>query len=345
MTMQQTASLGAPSETSAALPASANHDVGGAVKQYREHDPRLPAHSPFYFLQMTDLHIRAPGVLAYRKVDTAGYLRQAVAHVLTLQPSPAAIVVTGDLVDKGSVDEYEHLKTLLAPLPMPIYMLVGNHDGREGLRAVFDAPYLHEGGAFVQYTVDIGGAKEHGDAVASKPIRLIALDTLEPGRSGGFLCEKRLAWLEAALESARGLPVVVAMHHPPFATGIGHMDEALLDAHSSARIAEIIARHPNVERIIAGHLHREIHARFSGTIVSTAGSTAHQVCLDLQDNAPSAFTMEPPTAVIHRWQPSPGLPLDPRTGLNGGLVSHLSYLAKYDGPYPFHEPDGGLIDQ
>lgn len=309
------------------------------------HDPRLPAHSPFYFVQLTDLHIRAPGVLAYRKVDTAHYLRQAVAHVSTLNPAPAAVVVTGDLVDQGSVAEYQHLQALLAPLPMPIFLLVGNHDGREGLRAVFDAPYLRQNGEFVQYTVDIGGNDGSNGAPQCKPVRLIALDTLEPGRSGGFLCEARLAWFETALENARGLPVVVALHHPPFVTGIGHMDEAVLDAASSARLAEIIARHPNVERVIAGHLHREIHARFGGTIVSTAGSTAHQVCLDLRDAAPSAFTMEPPTAVLHRWQPAPGLPVDPRTDLNGGLVSHLSYLAHYDGPYPFHDANGALIDQ
>ncbi|WP_347554245.1 phosphodiesterase [Robbsia sp. KACC 23696] len=335
MTMQQTTTHDV----------TANAAQQGVASAAPSHDPRLPAHAPFYFVQLTDLHIRAPGVLAYRKVDTAVYLRQAVAHVLSLDPAPAAVVVTGDLVDKGSVEEYMHLQALLAPLPMPIYMLVGNHDGREGLRAVFDAPYLREGGAFVQYTADIGGNDGSDGKPTCSPVRLIALDTLEPGRSGGFLCAQRLDWFEAALEDARGLPVVVALHHPPFATGIGHMDEALLDAASSARLAEIVARHPNVERIIAGHLHREIHARFGGTIVSTAGSTAHQVCLDLRDDAPSAFTMEPPTAVIHRWQPAPGLPADPRSGLGGGLVSHLSYLATYDGPYPFHEPDGGLIDR
>ena len=330
-----------PSGTAEA--ASAPHYQGRP--SHAASDPRLPAHAPFYFVQLTDLHIRAPGVLAYRKVDTAHYLRQAVAHVLTLDPAPAAVVVTGDLVDKGSIDEYRHLQTLLAPLPMPVFMLVGNHDERAGLRAVFDAPYLREGGEFVQYAVDIGGSDGSDGAAPCRPVRLIALDTLAPGHSGGVLCDKRLAWFEAALENARGLPVVVALHHPPFVTGIGHMDEAVLDAAGSARLADIIARHPNVERIIAGHLHREIHARFGGTIVSTAGSTAHQVCLDLRDAAPSAFTMEPPTAVLHRWQPSPGLPADSRTGLNGGLVSHLSYLAHYDGPYPFHEADGGLIDQ
>jgi Icc protein len=69
------------------------------------------------------------------------------------------------------------------------------------------------------------------------------------------------------------------MHHPPFATGITHMDNFGLD--NAAELAEIVVRHPQVERILCGHLHRTIDRRFAGTVAGTAPSTAHQIRLNL----------------------------------------------------------------
>ena len=78
--------------------------------------------------QISDLHIKRPGALAYRRVDTAAYLSRCVAALNALEPRPDAVIVTGDLVDQGEPEQYEHLKALLAPLAIPYYLLVGNHD-------------------------------------------------------------------------------------------------------------------------------------------------------------------------------------------------------------------------
>jgi 3',5'-cyclic AMP phosphodiesterase CpdA len=189
------------------------------------------------------------------------------------------------------------------------------------LRAAFpDRAELHSGGEFVQYAFDAGA------------LRVIALDSLVPGESGGTLCDARLAWLEAQLDAASGKPTVVALHHPPFVCGIGHMDELRLDPAAADKLAALIARYPNVERVICGHVHRPIFVRFGGTIASAVPGPAHQVALDLRDDAPSAFVMEPPAYALHLY--------DPATG----LVTHHAYVDAADGPYPFYEPEGALID-
>lgn len=271
-------------------------------------------------IQITDLHIKPPGALAYGQVDTAEFLRRAIVRLNAISPRPDAVVITGDLVDAGRLDEYRLLKALLDDLTLPYYLLVGNHDARDTLRQIFtDHDYLFTGGDFVQYVADIGN------------VRLIALDSLDVGKPGGTLCPARIEWLADALDDAADKPVIVALHHPPFVTGIGHMDQALLDETSTSRLAELLSSYPNIERVIAGHLHREIHTRFAGTLASTAGSTAHQVCLDLRPDAPSAFTMEPPSYVVHRWH-------------GGALVSHLGYVDTYAGPFPFHDMTGRLLD-
>lgn len=271
--------------------------------------------------QITDLHIKQGGKLAYGRVDTADALQRCVARINALLPRPDAVVITGDLVDIGRAEEYATLRALLDALAMPYYLLIGNHDHREHLRAAFpDHAYLQQGGEFIQFAIDLG------------PLRLIALDTQQPPTSGGTLCAARLDWLSAQLNEAAERPVVIGMHHPPFNTGIAHMDAIGLDSEATAALAERLRPWPNVERIICGHLHRPIQVRFAGTLASTCPSPAHQVALDLSADGPSAFVMEPGGFLLHLWDPAQG------------LISHQACVDVADGPYPFFEDSGALID-
>lgn len=259
--------------------------------------------------QISDTHIRPKGVLAMDRVDTAGYLARAVTHINALRPAPALVLLTGDLVDAGMAEEYAHLRELLAPLAMPVYVIPGNHDARDALRAAFNAHRYLPADGFLHYAVDEG------------PLRLIALDTLTPGASHGELCDRRLAWLEARLAET-GKPTILFMHHPPFDVGMTEFDDCRLNV-GAERMAEIVRKHPQVERVLCGHVHRPIQVRWAGTVASIAPSTAHQATLDLEPNAPLMFSMEPPAVALHQWRPGTG------------LVTHLSYIGDYDGPYPF----------
>ena len=272
----------------------------------------------FILGQVSDLHIKSPGKLSYRVVDCAAMLARCVEEILRLPQLPDAIVITGDLVDFGRADEYAHLRQLLAPLTMPYYLLPGNHDERNALRESFpDHAYLRQWQPYVQYAID------------DWPVRIVAIDTVIPGEGGGRLDAQRLGWLDKTLSERRDKPTVVVMHHPPFPTLIGHMDKVGLQGGEA--LAGVISRHPQVERVLCGHLHRPIQYRFAGTIASTAPSPAHQVALDLSPQAASRFKMEPPGFQLHAW----------RKGV--GIVSHTAFIGDFAGPYPFFE-GGQLID-
>ncbi|KVU29770.1 phosphodiesterase [Burkholderia ubonensis] len=270
--------------------------------------------------QISDLHIKRPGQLAYQRVDTAAALARCIARLNALEPRPDAVLVTGDLVDFGRDDEYRHLRDLLAPLEIPYYLMVGNHDDRAALRRAFaDRPEWQDG-EFVQYAFDVGA------------VRVLALDSQVPGASAGDLCDARLAWLAAQLDASRDRPVIVALHHPPFASGIGHMDALRLAPAAAAKLDALLRGYPNVERVLCGHVHRTMFARFGGTIASAVPAPAHQVAFDLRDNAPSAFRLEPPAFAVHRHTP------------DAGVITHHVYVDEGDGPYPFYEPTGELVD-
>lgn len=272
--------------------------------------------------QISDTHILAPGKLyrgpvetaaagaerVYSEFDTAPYLARAVAALNAAVPRPDLAVVTGDLVDHGDPAEYEHLCALLAPLTMPVFVIPGNHDTREPLRQAFRRGGYLPAGGYLQY------------AIEDYPLRIVALDTLIPGNHRGTLCAERLGWLDAALAARPGQPTAVVMHHPPFLTGIEHMDKYGLD--NAAGLAEIIARHPQVERILCGHLHRAIDRRFAGTVAGTAPATAHQITLDLNPAAPLRFIFEPPGYQLHLWSEE------------GGLVTHTAVFGDWTGPDP-----------
>ena len=267
--------------------------------------------------QLTDLHLRAPGSLAYGRVDTNDFFRKAIDELARLSPAPDAYLLTGDLTDFGRADEYAQLARGIGQLGKPAYLLPGNHDERAAMRAAFPAhAHLQGDLPFIQYRIDLGG------------LALLTLDTVVPRQSHGILDAARLDWLREHLDHTT--PTVIAMHHPPFTTHIGHMDRiGLLEG--SAELEALLAGHRNIERIVCGHLHRSIQARFANTFASTGPSPAHQVTLDLNPDAPSSFRMEPPGYQLHVWR-------------GGRLVTHTGVFGAYAGPYPFHDPRGALLD-
>lgn len=266
-------------------------------------------------VQLSDPHIVAPGRLLMDRIDTSALLARAVASVLALEPPATAVVLTGDLVDRGSAEEYAHLQQLLAPLSCPVWLMPGNHDSVEAMRLAFpDHSELKPAtdtalSPFVLWVREVAG------------LRLVALDTVVAGTSHGALCKQRLTWLDRTLAAEPEQPTVVAMHHPPFATGIGHMDGIGLRQGSDA-MADVLRRHPQVERVICGHLHRPIVRRFGGTVAITVPSTAHQIALDLCEAGPAAWRQESPGYALHAL-------------VDGALVTHGVTLGEFGPAEPY----------
>jgi Icc protein len=177
------------------------------------------------------------------------------------------VLVSGDLADGGTPAEYERVRELLSPLPMPVHVLPGNHD-----RLDWDGPY----------------AADVGD------LRLIACDTTKPGHDDGHL---DLDWLEAQLATSTA-PTIVAMHHPPLLTGIGGLDAIGLPERERAALGALLARSPQVVRVAAGHVHRAAFATLAGCPVVTCPGTNWQTKLEIGTPGFSVVA-EPPAFIVH----------------------------------------------
>jgi 3',5'-cyclic AMP phosphodiesterase CpdA len=211
--------------------------------------------------QLSDPHVR----VGPDDQGSAAALAKAVEAVLALTPLPTAVLVTGDLAEHAAPAEYERFAELVAPLPMPVHVLPGNHDD-------LDWPGPH--------SVDCGGT------------RVVLCDTHIPGRDDGHL---DLDWL--ATQIAEG-PTIVAMHHPPLLTGIGGLDAIGLPEPERAALAELLSRSPQVTRVTAGHVHRTAFATLGGCQVTTCASTNLQAKLEI--GSPGFTTVpEPPAFLVH----------------------------------------------
>jgi Icc protein len=182
-----------------------------------------------------------------------------------------------------------------------LYVLPGNHDDRRALRRNFGVP--GEADEPVRYSVDLG------------PLRLVVLDTTQPGEVAGELDANQLNWLDAELSTAPDQLTLVAMHHPPILTGIPGWDEIGLSTLDRRALADVIGRHRQVRRLVCGHVHRTIAGELAERPVLVVSSTYVQGRLQfLSDELELAA--EPAGFAVH-------------VVAGGELISHVQ---------PVHEP-------
>lgn len=271
--------------------------------------------------QMSDIHLKPEGELAYGVADTAKSLARAVSHINELAPRPDLVLITGDLVDEGAEESYVLLRKLLSRLKPPFVIIPGNHDHKATLFRTFpEHKYLGETvedtGEYICFSID------------RYPVRLVGLDTVTPGEHGGGLGPERLAWLDRTLCERPHTPTLVFMHHPPFPSAIGHMDREGFRGHFDLK--GMLQSHLQVERLLCGHVHRPVFRRFGGTIATVCPAIGMQVVLDLCPQAPSCFVLEPPSIMLHLWTNLWGEPT---------LLTHISivedHLGQFSGPHPF----------
>lgn len=261
--------------------------------------------------QITDVHI------GFDPDDVDEFNRQRLDHLLARisdGPNPPdALIVSGDLADKGDAQSYATLASVLAATGWPILPCVGNHD----IRDVFDDhfPGHRDANGFVQYVRDVG------------PLRFIVIDTLEEGRHGGAFCDVRAAWLKARLAERPDTPTWIIMHHPPVDSGIVWMTTDQREPWVET-FAAAIADAPQLGGLICGHLHRSLTVPWRGLTVAICSSVAPQVALDLRpidveapDNRPM-IVAEDPAYAMHHWNGSELVSFFERAGPSQTLASY-----------------------
>src|ERR1043165_3107903 len=158
---------------------------------------------PIHIAQISDLHIKPPGSLAYGRVDTAKALERCIATLNEFDPAPDFVVISGDLADTPTAEEYQYLKRLLALLKPRFAGIPGNHDSRELMRAAFpSASYAFVSGPLNQ-KIEVAG------------LDLLLLDSSVHRKPHGELDGSTLQWLERVLASSSDKSAHLLFDSPP----------------------------------------------------------------------------------------------------------------------------------
>lgn len=262
--------------------------------------------APVLIAQISDIHI---GFEPGNPDEPNMHRLRAVLERLFDGPNRIdLLLLTGDLTENGDEASYAAIAAALASAPCPVLPIPGNHDTRAALAKAF--PGQVPGSGYQNY------AAEAGD------MRMLMLDTFDPGRHGGAFCEERAAWLSARLAEAPGQPTMIAMHHPPFVSGIDWMDPDPGEPWI-ARFAAATSGHSQIKAIVCGHLHRSIVTNWQGAPLIACPSTAPSVALNLSPidaadpDGRALIRDAPPGYALHRWD-------------GAQLVTHFERVGGYE---------------
>ena len=230
----------------------------------------MGATSQMLIAQITDLHIGFDGPDIPDK-NTERF-KAVLAHISALSVTPDLLLFTGDLVESGNNWAYSRIKDLLAPIDIPQYFVMGNHDDRDAFEDIFKTGCL--GSGFLNYTIE-----DHD-------LRIIVLDSLKPGYHGAEFCKTRANWLANKLKQQPSRPTLIVLHHPPIDSGIGWITASPEDPWVK-RLQQTISGYDNIVQILSGHIHRNISQKFGNTLVTVSHAVAPEVALDLSPIDPA----------------------------------------------------------
>ncbi|GAA4020522.1 metallophosphoesterase [Allokutzneria multivorans] len=188
-----------------------------------------------------------------------GRAKAVMDYIRGLAEPVDAIVVSGDITDHGSEQEYELAREVLAA-DVPVLIVPGNHDARSNFREVLlrkgfvdDA----EGEDPTGTDAPINRVREVGGAV------FLLCDSVIPGRDEGLLDDDTIAWLDERLtEVSPEAPALICVHHPPV-----RLHDPFIDAlgmRGADRLARVVEKHPRVAGVLCGHAHAAVATTFAG---------------------------------------------------------------------------------
>ncbi|HEV2292591.1 MAG TPA: PQQ-binding-like beta-propeller repeat protein [Tepidisphaeraceae bacterium] len=196
------------------------------------------ARADFRFVHTSDPHVNTQE----SEGSNAWHDAQRYKEISVLDPQPAFIIQTGDIVEVGTVEEYDVYHRVLQHLKVPRYDAPGNHDVRWN-------PIGKEG-----YVKGVG--QPLYQSWDYENVHFVTLDSTVLLQHWGHISQEQLDWLKADLEKVGPeRPVVIGFHH-----WIGR-EKVQVD--NEQKLMDLVAPY-NVVLWLQGHGHSDIQWSING---------------------------------------------------------------------------------
>lgn len=241
------------------------YDVSSRVLTITPIEPPSPSGS-FNFIWLSDTHIGRPYTFA------AGEPQGLISHVISL--NPAFIIITGDLVENGTIAQFQEFKALWPTEHPPLYLMSGNHD--EPLTNSDPPP--HQYGNYNQEIGQNRWAFSHGGykfiGFTSKLKRDI------PYKGFGWVEQEDLDYLEAELTSMSEEESALLFTHFPLNSSYGgHIYNHA--ACGGVALRTILNEwHERIVGYFSGHRHLNMISNYNGELVKEINGSCSSYTLN-----------------------------------------------------------------
>jgi Icc protein len=229
-------------------------------------------------LHLTDPHLFADKDGSLRGTVTHASLSSVLAHYRNNDWLADVVVVTGDLVQDDSQGAYDHFRTLLGELALPVHCVPGNHDVRPLMRDALSKPPFF-----------------YCDYFEQNSWLIVGLDSYVSDQAGGSVSDDELTRLDQTIATSNADNVMVCLHHPPVNMGSKWLDSVGLDNGES--VLKRMTESGKVRLAVSGHVHQAYDADHDGIRIFTTPSTCRQFAVGrdefaVDDNPPAYRRIE-----------------------------------------------------
>ncbi len=219
-------------------------------------------------IHVSDIHLTIPGE-EMGGLDPHARFDLALTHIARNHSDAARIIITGDLTHWGEREAYVALRQALDAQPLPVRLMIGNHDARDTFCDVFDG-HPQDANGYINHFEDLAGE------------RLIYLDSVNPRTHAGHFGTDRLDWLIATLADCKRARIF--MHHNPFSLGLPAEDKIALVAADQPGFHDVLQKNANkIAHLHFGHVHATISGSFAGIPFTCVPSTGNQSIPDMTE--------------------------------------------------------------
>ncbi|UXN32850.1 metallophosphoesterase [Glutamicibacter sp. M10] len=218
---------------------------------------------PLTVIHLSDTHLCRDGQLLHETIDSWQQIELALEAARAF--SPDAIVLTGDIADRGAPIHSRAAKLFnefQEELGCPVISIPGNHDPARSVGAEFNTRRLSTGPHPANTVHEVMG------------LRIIGLDSGGYQQRQGELDRAQLQWLESLLTVPAPRGSLLLIHHPPveatseFRAGRGLKDPMAL--------AAVIAG-SDIRAILCGHYHQAASSQLLNTPVFMAPAVSYNM--------------------------------------------------------------------
>ncbi|WP_374971141.1 metallophosphoesterase [Terrabacter sp. BE26] len=221
-----------------------------------------PRPTPTHVLaHLSDPHLIAGEDLLAGRIDTRQQLQKALDRVEASGERIDALVVSGDVTDRGDVAAYELFRDMVAPvverLGCALVVTGGNHDERRPM-------------ARVLHGIDTDAPQDQATDV--RGLRIIAMDSAVPGYHHGGFSDDQFDWLTEELAHPASHGTILVVHHAPIVYRSPVMQ--LLDFDGVERLRQVV-EDSDVRAVLSGHLHVTSFGTLGRVPVLVAGGVSY----------------------------------------------------------------------